>query len=142
VADRIVLDSNVFVSALRSSGGASRAIIRLCLRHELTPLIGEKLFREFEDVLGRSDLFKRSVLTQEEREGLADALFSVSEWVETFFLWRPNLPDEGDNHLVELAIAGGATSIVTHNVRDLRGGELRFPQIYIETPAEFLKRRR
>lgn len=130
------------MSSLRSSGGASRAILRLCLSGELTPLMGEKLFREFEDILSRSDLFERSMLTAEEREELADALFSVSKWVETFFLWRPNLPDEGDNHLVELAIAGGATSIVTHNVRDLRGGELRFPQVIVETPAEFLKRRR
>jgi predicted nucleic acid-binding protein len=62
--------------------------------------------------------------------------------VETFFLWRPNLPDEGDNHLIELAVAGGATTIVTHNVRDLRGGELRFPQIAVETPGEFMKKRR
>jgi hypothetical protein len=30
--------------------------------------------------------------------------------------WRPNLRDEGDNHLVELAIAGGAEAIVTYNV--------------------------
>lgn len=142
MTERIVLDSNVFVSALRSGGGASRAIVRLCLQRELLPLIGEKLFLEFEDVLGRSDLFDRSILSAREREELADALFSVSEWVETFFLWRPNLPDEGDNHLIELAVAGGARSIVTHNVRDLRSGELRFPQIAVETPAEFMKKRR
>jgi putative PIN family toxin of toxin-antitoxin system len=142
VAERIVLDSNVFVSALRSDGGASRAIVRLCLKRELLPLIGEKLFLEFEDVLGRSELFDRSILNATEREELADALFSVSEWMETFFLWRPNLPDEADNHLIELAVAGGATSIVTHNVRDFRSGELRFPQIAMETPAEFIKKRR
>jgi predicted nucleic acid-binding protein len=75
-----------------------------------------------------------------EREELLDALLSVCEWVEIFFLWRPNLPDEGDNHLIELAIAGGAASIVTHNVRDLRSGEFRFPQIAVETPAEFMNR--
>ena len=31
-------------------------------------------------------------------------------------------------------------TIVTQNVRDLRGGELRFPQVRVETPAEYLKR--
>lgn len=30
---------------------------------------------------------------------------------------RPTLPDEGDNHLVELAVAGAADRIVTYNHR-------------------------
>jgi hypothetical protein len=55
------------------------------------------------------------------------------------FRWRPNLADESDNHLVELAVAGGATAIVTNNIRDLRSGELVFADIGIMTPAEFLK---
>jgi predicted nucleic acid-binding protein len=59
--------------------------------------------------------------------------------VKVYFLWRPNLPDEGDNHLVELAIAGGANTIVTNNVRDVRRGELSFPDLQILTTAEFLK---
>ena len=50
-----------------------------------------------------------------------------------------NLPDEADNHLIELALAGHADAIVTHNVRDLRRGELSFPDLHILTPTEFLK---
>jgi predicted nucleic acid-binding protein len=73
---------------------------------------------------------------------LLDAFLSVCAWVPVFFLWRPNLPDEGDNHLIELAVAGAATTLVTHNTRDVGGGELRFPQLGIETPAEFMARRR
>jgi len=30
----------------------------------------------------------------------------------------PNLPDEADNHLVELAVAGRATALVTYNPRN------------------------
>jgi hypothetical protein len=37
-----------------------------------------------------------------------------------YFLWRPNLPDEADNHLIELALAGAAQTIVTHNLNDLQ----------------------
>ena len=59
--------------------------------------------------------------------------------MRVYYLWRPNLPDEGDNHLVELAIAGGADTIVTNNVRDVRRGELTFPSLRILTPSEFLK---
>lgn len=54
-------------------------------------------------------------------------------------VWRPNLPDESDNHLVELAVAGGAGAIVTKNVRDFRRAELHFPNLLIMTPAGIIK---
>src|SRR5580658_3291232 len=139
MSERMVVDTSVFVAALKSSGGASRAILRLCLNRRCRPLMGEKLFAEYEDVLGRSELFGASPLSARERMQLFDAFLSVCEWIPVFFLWRPNLPDESDNHLIELAVAGVATKLVTHNVRDFRGGELRFPQFQMETPAEFLK---
>jgi putative PIN family toxin of toxin-antitoxin system len=115
--ERVVLDTNVFVTALRSREGASRAVIRLCLRRRCQPLMGEKLFNEIEDVLGRAGPFQTSPLTPREREELLDAFLSVCEWVRVFYLWRPNLPDEGDNHLVELAVAGMAATLVLQQAR-------------------------
>ena len=82
--ERVVLDTNVLVAALRSEGGASRAVIRLCLRRRCQPLMGEKLFNEFEDVLGRAGPFQNSPLTPREREELLDAFLSVCEWVRVF----------------------------------------------------------
>lgn len=41
------------------------------------------------------------------------AIRSVSQWVKIYYGWRPNLPDEGGNHLFELAVAGSADEIVT-----------------------------
>jgi uncharacterized protein len=138
--ERVVVDTSVFVAALRSAEGGSRAILRLCLGGRCQPLMGDKLFNEFEDVLARAQLFERSPLSSHERTEMLGAFLAVCEWVPVFFLWRPNLPDEGDNHLVELAVAGGAETLVTWNVRDFRGGELRFPQLRVETPAEFMQR--
>jgi putative PIN family toxin of toxin-antitoxin system len=138
--ERVVLDTSALVAALKSGGGASRAILRLCLKQRFQPLVGEKIFTEYEDVLGRFELFQTSPLSAEERYELFDAFLAVCDWIPVFFLWRPNLPDEGDNHLIELAVAGAATTVVTQNVRDIRAGELRFPQLKIETPAEFMKR--
>jgi predicted nucleic acid-binding protein len=56
-----------------------------------------------------------------------------------YYGWRPNLPDEADNHLIELALAGNASSVITHNVRDLRGGELQLGRLRVQTPAQFLE---
>lgn len=56
-----------------------------------------------------------------------------------YFGWRPNLRDEGDNHLIELAVAGNARAIVTHNVRDLRHGELSWKNLRVLTPAQCLE---
>ena len=140
--ERVVVDTSVLVSAMGSPGGGSRAVLRKCLEGQSKPLVGEKLFLEYEDVFGREEPFARSTLSREEREELVDAFLSVCEWTMVFYLWRPNLPDEGDNHLIELAVAGGASLIITHNVKDFKRGELRFPQVRVETPGEYLKRTR
>ncbi len=56
-----------------------------------------------------------------------------------FYLWRPNLRDEADNHLVELAVAGGADFIVTRNLRNLQSAELKFGGLRVLSPDLFLK---
>lgn len=136
---RIVVDTNVFTAAVLSSAGANRRVLRACFTAQAHPLMGAALFHEYEDLLARADLMKKSPLTSAGRRQLLEAFLSVCEWVRIYYLWRPNLPDEADNHLVELAVAGGANAIVTSNVRDVRRGELAFPHLQILTPAEFLK---
>ena len=59
--------------------------------------------------------------------------------VRIYFAWWPNLPDEADNHLVELAVAGGARFIVTRNLRDVARMELKFSELRIVGPEDFLK---
>lgn len=63
---------------------------------------------------------------------------SVCQWVKIFYLWRPNLKDEADNHLVELAIAGNAKIIVTRNINDFQRSQLLFPQIEILKPEQVI----
>ena len=138
VMPRIVLDTNVFISAVLSPAGENRAVLRACLLGKAKPIMGAALFHEYEDLLGRSDLMAKCPLSAEERQSLFDALLSVTDWVKVYFLWRPNLPDEADNHLIELALAGSADTIVTNNLKDFQGGELRFPGLLIQSPRQFL----
>jgi putative PIN family toxin of toxin-antitoxin system len=135
----IVLDTDVLVAALLRRGGIARAVLRACVNDRCQPVIGPALLAEYEDVLGREGLFADSVLTAKERDVVLDALLARCRWVEVFYAWRPNLPDEADNHLIELAVAAQADAIVTRNVRDLARGELKFPSVKILTPAQFLE---
>ena len=135
---KVVIDINIFLGACLGKGATNLAIAA-CLRGKCVPLMGAALLAEFEDVLGREALFERSRLEPKERQTLLDVFLSKCEWVRVYYIWRPNLPDEADNHLVELAIAGGADLIVTRNLRDLQRMELRFPQLRVVSPNDFLK---
>lgn len=134
----VVIDTNVFVTGLRSGGGASRQVLRRALDRRLVPQFSNALWLEYEDVL------ERPIWTGEtsagERAQVLAALAAAGRWVKIYYGWRPNLPDAGDGHLVELAVAGGARAVITHNVRDLRRGELRWAGFDVLTPAKCLER--
>jgi predicted nucleic acid-binding protein len=133
----VVIDTNVLVAGLRSAGGASRAVLRRALTGDIQPLFGNALWLEYQDLLGR-DVWGESTMPAERLQVLA-ALAKQGRWVTVYYGWRPNLPDESDNHLIELALAGSAAAIVTHNVRDVRRGELRLGNLRILTPAQCLE---
>ena len=137
--DSLVIDTNVFVSALRSADGASRAVIRRCLQGQYQPCMSLALFSEYLDVMGRERLFKDSPLNSDERQELFYAFIAMCRLVEIYYLWRPNLRDEADNHLLEIAFASGAQTIVTYNRADFLGAELHFPGLHIVVPADLLK---
>ena len=65
-------------------------------------------------------------------------MVAEAEDVRVDYLWRPNLKDEGDNFIMEIAVAAPPCTIVTHNVRDFIAGELRFHDVWIKTPQQIL----
>lgn len=102
-------------------------------------MIGVALFAEMEDVLSRENLFRKSQLTHSERHELFAAFLAVTRWVPIYYTWRPNLRDEADNHVVDLAVAGNAEYIVTQNERDFANMELQFPHLKLATAAKFME---
>ena len=119
--------------------GASNAVVAACLRGDHEALMGAALLAEYEDVLGRSALWRKSRLSADERDELLEIFLAACKWTRIYFGGRPNLRDEGDNHLIELAVAGGAGCIVTRNIRDLAPMELKIPALAVRTPEQFLK---
>ncbi|MBS0193824.1 MAG: PIN domain-containing protein [Proteobacteria bacterium] len=134
----IVVDTNVFIGACLGMG-ASSTVVGDCIRGIHTPLMGTTLLAEYEDVLGRIAPFRKSRLSAAERDELLDIFLAACRWTPIYFGWRPNLRDDGDNHLIELAVAGHASHIVSRNLRDLHHAQLRFPGISTVTPEHFLK---
>jgi predicted nucleic acid-binding protein len=135
----LVIDTIVLVAACLEDEGPSRSVVKRCLAGQCQPLIGTALFLEYEDVVGWDALFARSPLSASDRNEVFRGFLAVCRWTEVYFAWRPNLPDEADNHLFELAVAGQAAAVVTRNVRDLARGELRFPSLRVVTPEQCLE---
>ena len=128
----VVIDTNVFISACLGNGDSTR-VIEAVLLEKIHPLIGTALINEYEAVLARPVLFKSSRLNDTERNKLLDLFFSKCNLQKIYFNWRPNLRDEADNHLIELAM------IVTQNIKDFSGTELIFDSLRILSPNQLLK---
>ncbi len=122
-----------------SKDGVSREIIRLALRDEIFPQISTTLFLGYEAVMKRKKIKTLCSLNAKDKKELFQAFLSVCEWNEIFYLWRPNLDDESDNFLIELAIASNSKVVLTNNIKDVEFGELHF-DVEVLTPKDFLER--
>jgi predicted nucleic acid-binding protein len=101
--------------------------------------MGNALFSEYESVIQRSEILANCPLTSAEISAFLASFMSVSQWIYIYYLWRPNLKDEADNHLIELAVAGNAQIIATHNIKDFQNAELLFPNLSILKPEEIIR---
>jgi uncharacterized protein len=133
---RIVLDSNVLVSAMLSGGGAPDMTLQLVLQGAVTLLADSRVLAEYDEVTAQP-LF---AFAEGERRRLLDTLGAIAEPVVTRPL-RLALPDPEDRVFVEVAVAGRDDAIVTGNVRRFvpRRGKLPVPVL---TPRQLVNRMR
>jgi len=129
---RVVLDTNVIVSAFRSRRGPAFHLVSQVGRGTFEVCASVPLVLEYEEVLGRSTgLGEREVLD------VLRFLCSAARRQRIFFLWRPILPDPKDDMVLELAVAARAKYIVTYNSKDF--GAARSFGIEVLTPESFLR---
>ena len=132
----IVIDTNVLVSALRSSTGFSRRLVVEVLHRRIVAAVSVPLFIEYEDVLSRPVQLKAFRLKVTDIGIFLDGLASVLTPVDIAYLWRPQLKDPADEMVLEAAANASASHIVTWNVKDFAAASRLF-EIKVLTPAEW-----
>ena len=133
-----VLDTNVLVAAVRSPKGASAEILRRVLAGRFSALCSVPLFLEYEAVLLRPEQLKAAGVTAGDVMNLLDVLAGKVQRVDIAYLWRPQLRDAADDMVLEAAVNGQATLIITFNQRDFLPQTLNFG-IAVLTPAQFFQ---
>ncbi len=131
---RVVMDTNVLVSALKSRRGASYKLVSLLPDDKFSIAISVPLVFEYEGVLRRGKL--PAEISEKYISDFIDFLCYVGFRQDIFFLWRPFLPGPADDLVLEVAVAAGCDAIITYNKRHFRDVE-KF-SLRVLDPKEFL----
>lgn len=131
---KIVIDTNVIFTALKSRIGASYKLVSLIPSELFSIAISVPLIIEYEDVLSRGRL--PSSITARDIADFIDFICHEGVQQDIFFLWRPFLPDASDDLVLEVAVAGGCDAIITYNKGHFKNVD-KFG-IRILDPKEFL----
>jgi putative PIN family toxin of toxin-antitoxin system len=131
---QIVIDTSVFIAALRSRRGASFRLLETLGDPAWTANISVALALEYESVGKR--VAQELGIAAGVVEDLVDAMCARSRLRGVPFRLRPLLRDADDEFVLELAVASGCDFLVTFNQADFRAAE-RFG-IRVVTPGDFL----
>ena len=131
---RIVIDTCVLISALRSRNGASFRLLSLIDSNKFSFFLSVPLVLEYEAVAKR--MSRNLGLTHTDIEDIIDYICTVGEHRQVHFLWRPSLKDPSDDFVLELAVEAESDYIVTHNVKDFK--DIKKFNIKAITPKQLL----
>ncbi|OQY55943.1 MAG: hypothetical protein B6245_19035 [Desulfobacteraceae bacterium 4572_88] len=99
-----------------------------------------RFFYEYRDVLTRDKSLKDLRLQLNDVKKFLRFIAYIGKPFKIYFLLRPNLQDEKDNKIAELAVTSRSEFLITSNIKDLvQKAELRFEQLKIITPGGFVK---
>jgi putative PIN family toxin of toxin-antitoxin system len=127
----IVLDTNVLVTALKSSRGASYQLLTMLESSQFQVHISTTLVAEYEAVLKRGLL----TLSESQIDDVLDFVCAQAKHHKIYYLWRPILKDPADDFVLELAVKSQAR-IITWNINDFKRALTM--GVVVQTPREFL----
>jgi putative PIN family toxin of toxin-antitoxin system len=131
---RIVLDTNVLVSALLSPSGTPARVLALVLSGAVTLIHDDRILAEYREVLARP----RLAIPPAEAELVLDYLAQAGVLVVATPL-RLELKDPDDAAFVETCAAAYADALVAGNLRHYAGVPPAL-RLVVVTPAEFIER--
>lgn len=131
---RAVTDTNVLISALRSSSGASHEIFLAADRGVFEIALSVPLLAEYDDVSARPDV--GISIPPSAVEAIIGRIAQIAHKQPIYYLWRTILPDPKDDMVLELAIASGSSHIVSFNRKDFQPAS-EFG-VAVVLPSEFL----
>ena len=130
---KLVIDTNVVISALLKPESNPALIMSLILREDCKLCVTEKIFSEYEDVLGRGK-FKK--LDQVSVKQLLATLRSRALWIVPKVTIDDVTKDPDDNAFLECALESKADFLITGNIHHFP--EKKFHHTSIVTPGEFV----
>ncbi len=141
--NKIVVDTNILLSALFSNKGASflllEHIVKRAEEGEFINCVSIATVLELEEVMFRSKHVDRlHYLDKFEKNAFIDDVVAVSNHIKLNYLWRPYLKDIKDDKILETAFNASADCIVTYNLKDFQTVESDF-DIQVLTPKIYLK---
>lgn len=131
---KIVLDTNIIFTGLKSRKGASFLLLSLLPSKKFSITISVPLIIEYESVLMRGKL--PASISDKDIGDVIDFLCHIGSKQDIFFLWRPCLPDPSDDLVLEVAVAGDCNAIVTYNKKHFKHAKRFGLNVY--DPKEFL----
>lgn len=130
---KLILDTNVIVSALISKSIPSKILYELILQRKVELCLSQEVFAEYVEVLNR-DKFSKFVDFKAKAEVVLSKLNEIST------LYRTDrkvdiLTDTSDNKFLELAAVSAADYLTTGNTLDFTIKEFEYTKIL--TPREY-----
>jgi putative PIN family toxin of toxin-antitoxin system len=109
---RVVLDTNVLVSACWKRDGLEAQVARMAISGEITPCVSAELLAEYRDVLARKKLAALAESAKRLLDGLERAALHVEPTTRL-----TAATDDDDNRFLECAEAADAEYLITGNLR-------------------------
>lgn len=136
ILPKVVLDSNVIVSALLVKQGKPAQIILLAQQGHFQCILSKEILAEVRRIAYRKHIQKKYHPTQESIEQLLGILQTWSTWVEVKQVENVIPNDPPDNFVLACAVEGEADYLVSGNLHFVNLKAYR--NIKMVTPAQFL----
>lgn len=133
---RVVLDANIYVSALISGKGNPAKIINKWLAGQFDVVISRPIIDEILRVTDYERIQKKYANVRENRLEFVELIAKQGIWEEPVEKLAVVTEDESDNRYVECAVAGNAQYIVSGDEHLIAVGA--YNGIIILTPATFI----